>query len=92
MEGRPKRANPNSFHKLCRPYVLIAIQHPSNEDGCGIYSQPALLICHGAIPLLFVSTARFVRRRLPDVGLIHAAFNSSSQTQRRDLVWLRELC
>lgn len=56
MEGRPKRANPNSFHKLCRPYVLIAIQHPSIEDGCGIYSQPALLICLGAIPLLFEST------------------------------------
>ena len=42
MEGRPKRANPINSQKLCRPYVLIAIQHPSAKDGRGIHSQPTL--------------------------------------------------
>lgn len=42
MEGRPWRANPIDSHKLCRPYVLIAIQHPSAKDGRGIHSQPTL--------------------------------------------------
>lgn len=44
MEGRPKGANPMSFHKLCRPYVLISIRHSPLIGKRGIFSQPTLLV------------------------------------------------
>ena len=70
LEGRPKRANPIVFQKLWRPYVLIAIQHPSIEDGSGIHSQPALFDFSRAIPLLFQRTTRLGSSSPPRCGII----------------------
>ncbi|XWS08821.1 hypothetical protein CRYUN_Cryun40dG0033300 [Craigia yunnanensis] len=36
--------NFSGFPKLCRPYILITIQHPQNVGGRGIFCQPTLLI------------------------------------------------
>ncbi|XP_047265307.1 transmembrane ascorbate ferrireductase 1 isoform X2 [Capsicum annuum] len=42
QEGRPMRANPLCFHKLCRPYVLIAIQHSPQSGFMALWCSSTL--------------------------------------------------
>lgn len=56
IEGSANASQPQGFHKLCRPYVLIAIQHSLVQSERGIFSQPTLLIFTHLLCLIFYTT------------------------------------